>query len=117
MKSILFALFISLSLSLSQFPLSSIDSTQIQSVPASTTQSHQYIFEDFTIVDVTPQGEIYGELITGKGEGILLLQSQLSSILDAPTKLVVGDEIEIAWTIQDYQDENWENIHSIEFLN
>jgi hypothetical protein len=115
MKSILFALFISLSLT--QIPLSPINSTQIQSVPTSTTQSHQYIFEDFRIVDVTPQGEIYGELITDTGEGIFLLQSQLSSIPDAPTKLSVGDEIEIAWTVQDYDNENWDNIHSIEFLN
>jgi|GEM_PF-5102966 len=115
MKSILFALFISLSLS--QFPLSPINSAQILSVPVSHAQSQQYIFEDFRIVDVTPMGEIYGELITGTGEGIFLLQSQLSTIPDAPTKLIVGDEIEIAWTVQDYQDENWENIHSIEFLN
>lgn len=115
MKSILFALFFSLSLT--QFPLSPIDSAQIQSVPSSSTQSNQYIFEDFTIVDVTPQGEIYGELINGKGEGIFLLQSQLSSIPDAPTKLSVGDEIEIAWTVQDYDNENWESIHSIEYLN
>lgn len=116
MKTLFIALFTALSIS--QFPLSPIQLTQIQSNPAqSTSHQHQYIFEDFRIVDVTPQGEIYGKLITGKGEGIFLLQSQLSTIPDAPTKLSVGDEIEIAWTLQDYNNENWDNIHSIEFLN
>lgn len=106
MKSILFALFISLSIS--QFPLSS----------ASHIQSHQqYVFLDFKITEVTPSGEIYGYSIDGKSEWFSMLESDLLKIPDAPTKLVVGDEIEIAWTVQDCNNENWDNIHSIEFLN
>jgi len=76
----------------------------------------KYISEDFRITEAT-NGEIRGEKIKGTGEGIFLLADHLPAIATAPEQLIVGDVIEIAWTADDYTNEVWDNIQSIEFIN
>lgn len=81
------------------------------------SQDTKYISEDFHIIEVSSNGEIRGEKIQGTGEGIFLLADHLPTILNAPDKLTVGDEIQVAWTADDYTNEVWDNIQSIELIN
>lgn len=81
------------------------------------SQDNKYISEDFRIIEVSFNGEIRGEKIQGTGEGIFLLVDHLSDIPDAPEELKFGDEIEVSWATEDYNNEVWDNIHSIKFIN
>lgn len=81
------------------------------------SKDKKYVFEDFRITEVLKDGSIRGEKLEGTGEGLYLTKSSLDKIYDVPDKFVVGDEIEVAWTKTNYDNEDWNKVHGIEFLN
>ena len=78
----------------------------------------EYITEQFVIYEVV-EDEVRGEILdnTLTGEGIYLLQSELSSIEGAPEKLEVGDKIAVTYNAEDYEDSVWDNIVKLEKIN
>lgn len=50
--------------------------------------------------------EIYGENISGKGEGIFYYKYQF--LKEGVKRVEVGDKVLISWSKKDYFDENWD---------
>lgn len=88
---------------------------------AATTYTDTWVFEDFEIEQefIHPEdGKGWrGELIGDTGEGIYLLESELAYIPGAPKDFEVGDEIEVCYLREDYDNSIFDNIQSIEFIN
>ena len=69
------------------------------------------ITEYHKIIEIK-DGMVRAELVTGTGEGIYYTEEQLKDA--EPFK--VGDTIEISWTEEDFNNENWDNIYSVEWV-
>lgn len=59
------------------------------------------------------EGEIVrGEFVVGTGEGIYYTKEQFKEM--GVEELEVGDVIDISWTQDNYENEEWDTIYSIE---
>jgi hypothetical protein len=58
--------------------------------------------------------EIYGELVEGNGEGIFYTKQDFEEMGIENVK--VGDVVEISWTTENYNNEEWE-MYSLDQLN
>lgn len=57
-------------------------------------------------------GEIRGEFVIGTGEGIFYYEEDFAAMGIKDVK--VGERYNISWSKKDFDNENWENIHSLE---
>lgn len=69
-----------------------------------------YITEEFKITEIDNQGYVHGEQPTG-GEGIYYSQEFLKANVG---NLKIGDEIEITWPREAYDNGDWENVSDIQ---
>lgn len=83
---------------------------EIQALKVATFEDNG-ITEEFKITEVTNDGYVRGEKTEGTGEGIYYNQDFFA---DNVGKLAVGDVIQITWTPEAYEVEDWENVEKIE---
>jgi hypothetical protein len=73
--------------------------------------SDDVVVEVHEIISID-KGEIRGENVNGSGEGIFYYDEDFMDMGLYDTD--VGDRVKISWTRKDFDDENWENIYSLE---
>jgi hypothetical protein len=93
-----------------------LDLPNLRSKGVEVSSDGKFVFEDFLITEVDGD-EIHGEKIDGEGEGIFLLESSLKDLIDSDEKIMKGDQIEVAYKVEDYMNDIWDNIQGIEFIN
>lgn len=71
-----------------------------------TVQDNEMITEIHEITLIKGY-EVYGENITGKGEGIFYYEGELKNAGIQDIK--VGDKIQFSWSKDDFYNENWRN--------
>lgn len=78
---------------------------------AITSYFNAPITEVHEIIEISGE-EIRGERLNGTGEGIFYYLEDFSNM--GVDEIKVGDVVKISWTKKDFNNENWENIHSLE---
>ena len=77
------------------------------------SSDNNYIYEEFKITRLTNNGEIYGELTEGTGEGIYIDKTYYKNYNELKEELELGDIIIVSYNKDDYKNEVWDNIVNI----
>jgi hypothetical protein len=73
-----------------------------------------YVYEKFTISDVY-ENDVQAEPKVGTGEGVHFTIDELAKL--GKTDVFVGDVIEVGWTEDDYQQNNWDKIAVVKTIS
>jgi hypothetical protein len=89
----------------------------VENVTASANPAYTdgtYVYEKFTISDVY-ENDVQAEPKVGTGEGVHFTLDELHKL--GKDSVFVGDVIEVGWTEDDYQQNNWDKIAVVKTIS
>lgn len=89
----------------------------VKNVTASANPAYTdgtYVYEKFTISDVY-ENDVQAEPKVGTGEGVHFTIDELAKL--GKTDVFVGDVIEVGWTEDDYQQNNWDKVAVVKTIS